>query len=350
MTRHFFSVCIAFLLFLLGGVMPGHSQSLDCQLNVDGFIDNSEGDDTYRSTMTHIGLGITPTLSFTSRDQYHTIVGGWNGLIELGDQNGFIQGRPVVYYQYQTPALRFLFGSISRSLLHEQLPDYLICDSIRYYRPVIMGFDFLYNFMNGYAELFLDWIQTRTQTDREQFMVGIDTRFQWGMLQAGLNGYYYHYALEKNGLDMGHHIHDNLVVHPFLGFDLSRQCFLDSLYLRTGVLFQADRDRVDDQWHVPVGFMGELYASWQRLAYRQTFYRGARQQVFGNEGFGKYYWGDTYVQSPWYSRTDISYDFIHSRWATVSAQLTFHVTNAGLNWHQLLTVRCPLGGNLLKKW
>ena len=338
------------LVFLCWGIaVLGSSQNFDWGLDIDGFFDNSEGDDTYRTTTTYSGLHFAPQVSLASKDDRHKVVAGWHALLELGDKNGFTKGQPIAYYQYQSPELRFLFGSFARSMMHEQLPDYLICDSIRYYRPLITGFDFLYTTRKGYLEFFLDWTQRRTQLDREQFMAGLATRFQFGMFQLGADGYYYHYALEENGLEMGHHIHDNLVAHPYVGLDLSGKTFLDSLCLRTGVLFQADRDRGDDVWHAPVGFLGELYAAWHRLSLRQTFYGGKRQQYFGNAGFGEYYWGDTYVQAPWYSRTDLSYDIFRNRYAKVSARLSFHFTDTGMNWHQMITLSYALGDRIKKR-
>ncbi len=349
MTRQSIGRIAVLLMILLAVPLVVNAQSLGWKLDADGFFDNSEGDDTYRATTTYAGLNLAPQVSLSSKNEHHKIVAGWNAFLELGDKTGFTKGWPIAYYQYQSSKLRFLFGSMPRTLLYEQMPDYLVCDSIRYYRPLIMGFDFLFTTKTGHLEFFLDWTQRRTMQDREQFMAALMTRYHFGMLQIGLDGYYYHYALEKNGLELGHHIHDNLVAHPYLGLDLSDKCFMDSLCLRTGVLFQADRDRADDVWHAPVGFLGELFASWHRIFLRQTVYCGGRQQYFGNSGFGEYYWGDTYVQSPWYSGTRLGYDIFRSSIATVSAQLAFHVTSAGLNWHQLITLSFALGGKI-KEW
>ena len=48
------------------------------------FIDNSEGDNTYRNTVTYVGTRFTPTLSFATNDSLHRVVGGYNFLFEYG--------------------------------------------------------------------------------------------------------------------------------------------------------------------------------------------------------------------------------------------------------------------------
>ena len=332
--------CLSALL-LWAGTTNLRAQQAVAGVDVFSFFDNSEGDDTYRRAQTFGGIRMAPQLALATPDAQHRIVGGYDFIYDYGTRQ-VGDGSPLLYYQYSGEKLRVLMGSFPRTMMHEQMPDYLICDSVRYYRPEMTGFDFLYTARNGHFEAFLDWTQLRTETEREQFMAGISTRFRLGWLQLGLEGYYYHYALETHGREMGHHIHDNLMAHPFVGAVWNDESNNRTLDVRAGLLFQADRDRGDSKWHSPVGFMGDIDARWHRFALHESCYAGKRQQYFGNSGFGQYYWGDTFVQSPWYSRSDLTYTIVENRYARLATGVAVHLTEKGMLWHQLLTLHCNL--------
>ncbi len=333
------------LLLLVLSTNPLLAQRIGGGFDMFNFFDNSEGNDTYRSTVTYAGTRFTPTLSLSTNDSLHQIVGGYNFLYEFGESE-LSKGAVEVYYKYQSPTLRILFGSFPRTLMHEQMPEYLICDSIRYFRPEMAGFDFLYTARNGHLELFLDWIQKRAPTEREQFMIGLNTRFRFAKFQLGMEANMYHYALEDDGLALGHSIHEVITAHPYIGLLLAKPAWLLSADLRGGMLMQADRDREDMKWHVPVGFIFDADIRLWRFSLHETFYAGASQQYFGNRGFGKYYWGDTFTQSKCYSRTDLAYDIVQHKNISLAAKLAFNFTDAGMQWHQMLTLRIHLASQL----
>ena len=307
------------------------------------FFDNSEGDDTYRNTVTYAGTRFTPTLSLATNDSLHRIVGGYSFLYEYGESK-LSKGAVEVYYQFKNKNLRILFGSFPRRLMHEQMPEYLICDSIRYFRPEMTGFDFLYTTKNGHLEVFLDWIQKRSPTEREQFMAGLTTRFRFNKFQLGMEGHLYHYALEDDGHNLGHSIHEVITAHPYVGLLLGNKNKTVTADLRGGILLQADRDRSNMEWHVPVGFVADADVRLWRFLVHETFYAGKSQQYFGREGFGKYYWGDSFTRSKCYSRTDVGYSIVQHKNVDLDAKLTFNFTDKGMQWHQMLTLRFNLNG------
>jgi len=325
------------------------AQGVKAGIDAYGFFDNSEGDDTYRTALTHSGIRLTPRLEVSSNNDEHHLVGGYAFYQEFGEGK-MGKGHPEMYYKYNGKKLRVLFGCFPRTLMHDQLTDYLVCDSIRYYRPEMSGFDFLYTTEKGHLEVFCDWTQLRSETEREQFMAGLTTRFRLGRhFQLGIEGYLYHYALKWNNDD--HSIHEVITGHPFVGWlsdDVAKGLQLD---FRAGMLIQADRDRAEGEgtWHCPLGFVGDLGADWKRFSLHETFYAGKRQQYFGNDGFGKYYWGDTFLQSPWYSRTDLAYRIAQHKNAQLEARCVFNVTDKGLQWHQMLTLRCGFDFDIKKK-
>jgi len=328
-------------ILLICGTLGINAQHGNLGVDMYSFFDNSEGNDAYRSTLTHAGLRFTPKLQLCTNDSLHHIVGGYNFLYEYGESE-LSKGAIEVYYRYQSDNLRILLGSFPRALMHEEMPEYLICDSIRYFRPEMAGFDFLYMNEHGHLEVFVDWIQKRSTTEREQFMAGLATRWHWNRWQVGLEGYLYHYALETYGQELGHSIHEVATAHPYVGMLLgSEECRLNA-DLRLGMLIQMDRDRADMKWHSPVGFIADADINWRRFHLHETFYAGKSQQYFGNAGFGRYYWGDTFTQSPWYSRTDLGYNIIVHKNVSLGANLTFNFTDKGMQWHQMLTFKCNI--------
>ena len=66
--------------------------------------------------------------------------------------------------------------------------------------------------------------------------------------------------------------------------------------------------------------------------------------VFGKEGFGQYYWGDSFTRSKFYSRTDVGYNILQHKNVNLDTKLTFNFTNKGMQWHQMLTLRFNLNG------
>ena len=123
-----------------------------------------------------------------------------------------------------------------------------------------------------------------------------------------------------------------------------------SVDVTLGTLMSFDRDRgSDDGAFTPVGFLGELTAQYKRWHLAEIIYAGDHQQPFGSGNLGEFYWGDTYYQASTYSRTDLKYQFLRSEWAEAYAGAIFHVTSAGLNWHQVLTLRVNLGSRQVKE-
>ena len=134
---------IAIALLLAAANTGISAQGIVAGLDVFNFFDNSEGDDSYRNTVTHAALRFTPKLTVTTDDSIHSITGGYSGIFEYGKRE-LGKADVELYYRYRREGLRILFGSFPRRLMYEQMPEYLICDSINYYRPEMAGFDFLY--------------------------------------------------------------------------------------------------------------------------------------------------------------------------------------------------------------
>ena len=341
------------MLFYLIVSCPSYAQKIGWEANALGFFKNYEGHtSSYRRPNTYAGFRLQPQVSLSVVDQTHQLVAGYDALLEWGGENHLDADGFLAYYKYQGKHLRAIIGKYPRRLMQETMPEYLICDSIQIYRPNMTGFDFLYTSKSGYIEAFLDWTSKRGAFSREQFMAGGMLRFNIGKFQIGANGYYYHYALEfKNDESYNiHTMHDNTMIHPYVARQFRLSEAIDSLGVRAGMLINFDRDRgMEDKPHARMGFLGEAGFQWKRLGICETFYWGEGLQRLGKEGFGEYYWGDPFYQSPIYSRTDLSYDIVSDRYATLRVGLNVHITDKGIQTCQMITLYATLPGKNLPK-
>lgn len=339
------------LIFLCLSSLPQclKGQQIEWNLNAQGFFDNSEGEKEYRITQTLAGMRISPEIGLSWDNRKHSFNGGVSAITKFGGDNDFMDADALLYYKYDTPRFTFLLGSFMRDQLLGDYPEYMLADTIRYYRPVIQGWAFQYKRGNGHFEAFLDWTSAISKTEHEQFMAGLSTEFRFGAFELGTEGYYYHYALTQDADHEIDHIHDYMLAHPYIGLKYGQLSFLDHLEIKTGILFSMDRERnVGDSWSRPVGFMGELNTSWKRLHLKQSVYAGDNQQHYSISHFGEYYWGDTYTRASFWSHTDLRYQFIKNDFANVYAGIIVNGTKEGINHHQVITLSLNLGSKNFK--
>lgn len=340
------------VLFISVAFQSVEAQKWDWEVHANSFFDNSEGNQAYRLSDTYGGFRLQPQLSLSTNDRKHQLTAGYDAFFEFGNQQKLDANGFLAYYQLHSDRLQISIGKFSRRIQKEELPDYLLCDSVKYYRPYVMGFDVQYTGDNGYLDVFLDWTFKRSETVREQFMAGAMARYNVGPMLLGINGYYYHYANVRLGNPDStlYGLHDNLLVHPYVGTSQKGICGLDSIDVRLGLLASIDRDRaLDKKFHVPVGFLGELDMYWRRFGLNELVYLGKRHQYYGETGFLKYYWGDAYYRSPFYWRTGVTYTIVSDRFVALKAGLVFHVTDKGLHCNQMLTLSASLYGDELKR-
>lgn len=328
---------------------PAAAQQAEWGIDAMGFFDNSEGSHTLRRTQTYAGMSTSPEAGISWNQRQHKVALGVNMITRWGaDDEDDFRTKALLYYHYDSPRFAFIIGNFMRDKLLGDYPEYLLADTIRYFRPVVQGMAYQYKNPYGHFEAFLDWTSAISHKSREQFMAGVSTKFRFHRFQLGAEGYYYHYALRYGGPD-SEHIHDYLIAHPFVGFCADRSGVLDSLEVRTGLLVGLDRERsVGNGWHTPLGFMGEIIAAYRHLTLRQTVYAGGNMQPYGAAHLGQYYWGDTYTQAPFYSRTDLTYRFISNRFANVYAGVIVNASRYGLNHHQVVTLRLNLDSSDFK--
>jgi len=237
------------------------AQTLEWDIGFFGFADNREYSASGRESPTLIGLQFSPEVGLLM-DSTHRIRFGINVLHEYGSNNISSKINPTIYYNYKKKNINFYMGVFPRVGLVDNFSKALLSDTLQYYRPNLSGMLFRYEKQKIFQQLWIDWNSKQSETQREQFLVGLSGNIKFGDFFFGHEAVLWHNALPKNA-DENTHLQDNAAVTARLGMDLSPKVKLDSLTISGGGLFSFDRDRGIGTWQKPKGVLLEGYAAYK---------------------------------------------------------------------------------------
>ncbi len=322
------------LCLFLGSCYQAAAQKFLWDITFDGFFDNREFKAPYQRPQTFFGTRLSPELGLQIKGE-HQLIGGLSWIQEFGaTDTGNVDWR--IYYRYNGAKFKASFGSFSRKLLAEEYPVAMISDSMRYFDPNINGALFQYFLPSGHIEAYIDWQSRQTQTQREVFTIASSGRFQKNWFGGGWFFWMNHFAKSKQGV--GENLIDNMLVNPYVFFDMSAYVPLNVLSLKTGSLISLDRNRGQDEWITPVGFLGELKAEWRFLGVHETFYAGGNQLPFYDDFGSMLHYSDPFYRAPVYSRTDIYAYLLRNKYVTCKASFNLHTAGGRLQTQQMLNV------------
>lgn len=224
---------IHILLIMFMCTLLVEAQGVTWSVDVNTIFDNREGDKYYSDNGTLFLTNVSPEIGLTFLNETHKIAGGVSWIQPCGNNLRDHKTDAVVYYRYNSPQWRMSFGVFPRSQFIERLPDFLLSDSIAYNQPNVRGLLIQYVKPRGYAELSLDWRSQQSETKREAFNVNFNGRLNLKKVffiggHAQLN----HLAKQKNA-PVGQSVNDDIMVNPYIGFNLSNVTSLDSLEIKT---------------------------------------------------------------------------------------------------------------------
>ncbi len=335
-------------LLILATPLSAVAQELTWALDYESTFDNREGDSDYTPAETLFFSNLAPEvgLQFSDSDR---IAGGvvWNQPIGCEWDGALVS--PTLYYRHDNAARwAVTMGMLPRTLLHEELPNFLWSDSLSYFQRNIRGILLQYTDRRSFVDFYLDWRQMQTETEREAFNIVVHG--QWhpgnGDFFVGGNAMMNHFALTKNSTP-DEHIVDNFVVNPYVGIDLSRATALDSLRVRAGALLTVERNRAYDDWSTPIGVWADVRAEWRWLGLYNSFYAGGRQMQ--SPGGSLLYQGEPFYRSKLYNRTDVYANVLRNRHVELKASLDFNITEGSFIFYQRLTLRIYLNNKIHKR-
>ncbi len=320
--------------FALSALASANAQDFGWNVYFHGFADNREYAKSGRYSQSILGTRIAPEVHL-SLDSTHFLHAGVNFLHEFGSRGTAAdQLLPTLYYNYKQTGHDFYIGMFPRKDLLAEYPRALLNDTLAYYRPNIEGMLWRYSGSRFHQQIWIDWTSRQTETEREQFMVGISGRVHMGRLYLAHNVTLWHDAGRKNNTDEHEMpVRDNGAALLKLGADLSPLVFLDSLDISAGGTIGYDRLRGIYGWRLPKGFIGDLYAEYRKIFIANTVYAGEGMDVA---------YGDRFYNANFYDRLELGWKPLQYKGLEGKFTLSFHFTPGAIDNQQQFTLQYHL--------
>jgi hypothetical protein len=333
---------VAFPVLLLMFAHLLTAQTLEWKAGMYHFFDNTEFlGSNYINDQTMAGIRFSPEIGLGMNGNHHFRV-GFDALKSYGSPNLVDSCSPTAYYLYDNGHLRFMMGSFAREGQLDEFSRAFFQDSIRYYRPNMNGFLLAYRDDAWNAKFFMDWTGRQSQTVHEAFFVGGSMVYHKSIFIAKAQALMFHHAgsLQVRG------VRDNILMHPALGLDLAGKTWLDSLKLSVGALVGLERHRMlSSQFSSRNGLLVELDANYKGFDLNSSIYVGQGIMIDYASMGSELYWGDPLYRGTFYSRVDLSYDFLRLPYLKGKINFANHFSEGKYYVEQSLIVSATLGSN-----
>ena len=318
---------------------PGGALAQTVLYEVDdlGFFDNRETHSIYQRSQTLFGNRLSAAFGVGGTDG--TLMAGGYIVQEFG-QKKLADSGYTFYYHYHGSRFSGAFGAFPRRMLQRDLPDVFVDDSLRYYVPNIQGALIQYIGMRGSAELYCNWRNRQSYTEREIFEIVSDG--EWRLYDdaftIGYNAELTHFSVRRG--TTSDKVYDKIMLNPTIGLQVALGwAVLDSLHLTAGALVSFNRDRTDKVWKTPVGFLSDVHLYKGRMVVRNRLYAG-RVQYSDYTLYGRaLHQGDAWYCSPFYNRLDASFYLLRRETVECAAMASLHFTKGAMDSSQSLLLR-----------
>ena len=253
--------------------------------------ENSGSGNMFTPSMTIFAFRVTPEIGMRAvtgdaangygfrGEAVHRVMVGADLTADFGSGRKAVDmlGELTMYYSLQKRlsakcSMEMTAGIFSRNKSRAHYSDAFFSDSLRFYDPNIEGLLLTFDRPHSSYELGVDWMGQIGKGRRERFMVfaaGSAELKEWLRLGYSANLYHYANSYEVRG------VVDNLLLNPWLDFDLAPFVPLERLSFTLGYLQSLQRDRINvGRFQCPQGgeFIFEL-RKWN-LSLRNTLYYG----------------------------------------------------------------------------
>ena len=319
-----------------------HAVQPTWEIDLSSVFDNREGDGKIQPSETYFFVTLAPEvgLKLTPNDR---IAGGavWNQPLQNGVKNGKII--PTIYYRHSGGKWDFSMGMFPMTQLREPLPGFLWCDSLAYFQQNLRGVLAQYEVPNGFMEAYIDWRGMQSETTREAFNIVFHGEWRPQRKSLLLGGHAMMNHLAKRKSSENEYVVDNFLINPYIGADLGKYTFADSLVIKGGALMTVERDRRHREWMSPAGFWLDLLFEWKFLGVRNSFYAGGKLFPLYSEFGNLLYQGEAYYQEPLYDRLDVYAHIYRNKYIDLEAQLNFNFTKRDFEFYQRLILNVEVG-------
>ena len=313
-------------------------QSINCQqlkweAGFLGFFDNREFFNEYTQPQTMFGARTYGTLGLAINDNQKIAIGA-DYLFEFGSTAESENLKPILYFSHEDEHSKLKIGAFPRIGVIE-MPDFLMSDTLEYYRPNVEGTFIEFTVPWGFQNIWLDWTSRQTDVNRETFMLGGSGGVNLGMFFYRHHFLMFHYAGPAIPIE-GDHIRDNGGANFLVGLDLSEKTFFDSLRISTGLSFSYDRLRnvYDNQYYF--GNITQVMAQYAGVGIKNTLSVG--------DGMVEML-GDPLYKATFYNRIDLFWKFFRKSNIIGKAEFSTHILPGGeINFSQRLVVYMNING------
>lgn len=313
--------------------LDSKAQLLEWDFGFFGFADNHEYSASSRESPTLIGLQFSPEVGLLV-DSTHRIRFGINLLHELGSNRLSSKINPTIYYNYTKRSMNFYMGVFPRIGLVDGFSKALLNDSLQYFRPNLSGMLYRYEKKHIFQQVWIDWNSKQTETQREQFLVGLSGNIKAGVFYFGHEAVLWHNALPKKH-DPSIHLQDNAALIARAGVNLSPYVKLDSISVSVGGLFSFSRDRSVGNWKSPKGLIVEGHIAHKAFFIHDVLYLGEPHGIA---------LGDSFYSESRYNRLDLGWaPFRKSNRLSAQLVLSLHFTPGAIDNQQALNLHYNIG-------
>ena len=348
MNKHLLRPFGITLLLVLGAFQHAAAQEVVWGTSFDFFFDNREYKSAVNWPQTLFGARIAPELGVRIEGR-HSLMMGVDLLANFGAKPFQTDNEIFGYYQYESPRFKAFAGVLPRRKTIGDYPSAFISDSVKYYDPNLTGLLLQYIGGRGYFEFGCDWNSMITDDRREKFLLFSAGKINYRSLYAGYHLTMYHHAGRNHHDEDG--VVDNVLIHPHVGVDLSRQTGMEVLSLQVGWIqaFQNDRVYVGD-YVTPGGAQIELKAQMWKIGLFNTLYLGDNLMPYyvadPSLDYGPgLYWGEPFYRTDKgvYDRMEVYWEPFRTEQMKLRVATVHHYDGVKWGWQQKILFSFNIG-------
>jgi len=360
---------ISILIFLAASlsVLAGGKPEAKFAYDV-GFEMNFDNREYYESrfsrSMTIFGARLTPSvgLSLSEKDgAEHRLMLGIDVMKDFGSgKTSDLFHEMTLFYkfekQFPKTEMGIYAGVFPRRAMEGSYSQAFFSDSLRFYDDNLEGILLKFHRPKAYFEVGCDWMGQYGATRREKFMIftaGEGKVLPFMSLEYA--GYMLHYA----NSDIAKGLVDNILLNPYIRFDLGYLTDMQTLSFRVGWLQAMQRDREYDGVFVYPGgaeFDQEV-RKWNVGILNKVFYGTDMMPYYNNiDNAGLKYGSDLYFGDPFYrvhddgskgagvyDRFEVYYEPAIGNFLRIRVSALFHFHNHGYSGcQQMVSLRFDL--------
>ncbi|MBO7316736.1 MAG: hypothetical protein J6U44_06220 [Paludibacteraceae bacterium] len=324
-------------------------------------FDNREYKSDLAKSKTFFGTRLAPEIGVGWDDPKkgtHSLMLGGDAIFDFGAKKFNVLPELTVYYAYNSAKFNAYAGILPRRKMIGHYSNAFLSDSIRFYDANMEGLLLQYSDNEiiknggGSVEIGIDWNSMYSKEFREKFLIFSAGHLFYKWFNLGYNFSMYHFA----GSEQQKGVVDNILVSPYLGFDVTSLVPLDTLYIKAAYLlaYQFDRRNVQKPIY-PQGMQIDVGIEKWGVGIYDAFYYGKNlMPYFEKYGHGLYWNEDFYrTNHKIYNRLEVYWHPLKRSWLDVKIRSVHHFEGKSWGWQQLITLNVNVGQKMfgdVKTW